>query len=552
MTFKTMYPTIKHYIDLFDDGKIILNKERIQLFEYLERDVLNRDDVYFDVEQIENCIDYIERWYFPLADFQKFLIPFSFLRTNEDGTDALFYDSHFWTMARGSGKNGLFSGLSNYFISPLHGIRNYNVDIVANSEDQAMVSFDEIYDMLDNNEDLKSYFYKNKTYIKGIDSNSILKFRTSSTNTKDGLRVACVGFDEIHEYMKNDQLEIFESARGKVKDFRAYYIGTNGFQRDGVYDQTMDIAKNILNGEDPYTRMFPWICKLDDLSEMNNFDMWQKANPMYHPPMTEYAKEHMRQQKRRYYGIQSGKTDKIKFTIKNMNTLLEDTNRTVVPKKELIAATRSIPEDTSDLSALGACDFAQARDFTACGVLFLDENEEYIWKHHSFVNQNFLNQFTIKAPIKEWQEEGLLTIIDEPLISVDHIVNWFVEMREDNPMLQTIVLDKHKLNTLKVPLEDVGFEVVWVNNPRIASGQVSDKIDRVFGGQHIRWGNDYMMRWYTNNVFVKYDASGNKLYEKKEELRRKTDGFMALFYAFYFADTNLEVPSEFILADIDF
>lgn len=552
MTFKTMYPTVKHYMDLFDDGKIILNKERIQLFEYLERDVLNRDDVYFDVEQIENCIDYIERWYFPLADFQKFLIPFSFLRINEDGNDALFYDSHFWTMARGSGKNGLFSGLSNYFISPLHGIRNYNVDIVANSEDQAMVSFDEIYDMLDNNEDLKSYFYKNKQYIKGIDSSSILKFRTSSTNTKDGLRVACVGFDEIHEYIKNDQLEIFESARGKVKDFRAYYIGTNGFQRDGVYDQTMDIAKNILNGEDPYTRMFPWICKLDDLSEMNNFDMWQKANPMYHGPMTEYAKEHMRQQKRRYYGIQSGKTDKIKFTIKNMNTLLEDTNRTVVPKKELIAATRPIPEDTSDLSALGACDFAQARDFTACGVLFLDENEEYIWKHHSFVNQNFLNQFTIKAPIKEWQEQGLLTIIDEPLISVNHIVDWFVHMREENPMLQTIVLDKHKLNTLKVPLEDVGFEVVWVNNPRVASGQVSDKIDRVFGGEHIRWGNDYMMRWYTNNVFVKYDASGNKLYEKKEELRRKTDGFMALFYAFYFADTNLEAPSEFILADIDF
>src|SRR5699024_6205537 len=136
-------------------------------------------------------------------------------------------------------------------------------------------------------------------------------------------------------------------------------------QRDGVYDQTIDIAKNILNGEDPYTRMFPWICKLDDLSEMDNFDMWQKANPMYHAPMTEYAKEHMRQQKRRYYGIQSGKTDKIKFTIKNMNTLLEDTNRTVVPKKELIAATRPIPKDTSELSALGACDFAQARDFTA-------------------------------------------------------------------------------------------------------------------------------------------------------------------------------------------
>src|SRR5699024_9213202 len=106
---------------------------------------------------------------------------------------------------------------------------------------------------------------------------------------RDGL----VAFDEIHQYENNDQLEVFESGLGKVVDSRVFYIGTNGFFRDGVYDQKLEIAKNILSGEDKFTRMFPFICKLDNIDEMDvqvdgEFTMWEKANPMYAKPRTPY------------------------------------------------------------------------------------------------------------------------------------------------------------------------------------------------------------------------------------------------------------------------
>ena len=556
MNFNVTHPHIENYINRYEKGEIVLNEERVQLLKWLESNVLCREDVWFDEKQIEHCITFIEKYFFPLADFQKFLICFVFLMTKEDGVEALYFDSHFWTMARGSGKNGLVSGISSYCISPLHDVDGYNVSIVANSEEQAMTSFNEVYNMIDRYEEtdpvIEKVFYKNKVEITGKPNKSILKYRTSAPNTKDSLRDGMVIFDEIHVFETNERLEVFESGLGKVPFSRIFYIGTNGFTRDGVYDKKVEIAREILSGDDPYTRMFPWICKLDDLEEMDDFDMWEKANPMYSAPRTSYAAEHFRRTKRRYFGIRSGQTDKIKFTIKNMNTLLEDTNRTAVPKEELIAATAEVPDDTSEFSCIGGCDFAQARDFTACGVLFMDENEEYIWKHHSFVNQNFLNQFNVKAPISEWEAQGLLTIIDEPLISVDAIVDWFVKMREENPALATIVVDLFKLNALKKPLEEAGFEVLYIRNPTAISGQVSDKIDRVFASRSIRWGLDYMMRWYTNNVYVQYDKAGNKKYEKKEELRRKTDGFMALVYAFFYANTNLSPPERFILDDIEF
>ena len=44
------------------------------------------------------------------------------------------------------GKNGFISGVSWYLTTHYHGIQGYNVDIIANSEEQATTSFNDIYE----------------------------------------------------------------------------------------------------------------------------------------------------------------------------------------------------------------------------------------------------------------------------------------------------------------------------------------------------------------------------------------------------------------------
>src|SRR5690625_4533959 len=123
---------VTEYIELYRNGKIKLNEERKQLIEYLERDVLSRDDLYFDDEMIENCIKFAEKWYFPLDPFQKFLIAFVFLFFKDN--DRVFYRRHLWMMGRGAGKNGLITVICNFLISELHGVQEYNISVIANSE----------------------------------------------------------------------------------------------------------------------------------------------------------------------------------------------------------------------------------------------------------------------------------------------------------------------------------------------------------------------------------------------------------------------------------
>ena len=60
------------------------------------------------------------------------------------------------------------------------------------------------------------------------------------------------------------------------------------------------------------------------------------------------------------------------------------------------------------------------------------------------------------------------------------------------------------------------------------------------------------MRWYTFNVYVNIKKDGNKVYEKKDEHRRKTDGFQAFVHAMYKAGELLNDEVDFFLNNLEF
>lgn len=62
---------VTDYIEKAKSGQIIFNKERIKLISFLEDNILQRDDLYFDDQRIEDYIKFSEKWFFPLQDFKN-------------------------------------------------------------------------------------------------------------------------------------------------------------------------------------------------------------------------------------------------------------------------------------------------------------------------------------------------------------------------------------------------------------------------------------------------------------------------------------------------
>lgn len=550
---------VEQYIKLYEEGKIILNKERIMLIEYLQKHVLSRDDLYFDDKHIEQCIQFTEKWFFPLKEFQKFIIAFFFLFNKETGR--LFYRRFLIMMGRGGGKNGLISAISAYLKSELYGIKGYNISIVANSEDQAKTSFEEVYNVIEENKTLQRSFHLTKMRITNKKTKSWLRFRTANPQSKDGGREGMVVFDEIHMYETAKTVRVMRGGLGKVPHPREIYIGTDGYVREGFIDSMKKQAMEVLQGKRPDSTLFPFICKLDDPDEVDDFEMWEKANPMLEKPLTDYAENLFETMKEEYDDLEIDPSGREEFMTKRMNLPEEDIEKSVATWEEIWATgfdtepddpnpvLRKIPE-LEHRMCVGGLDYARIKDFASVGLLFkVDGN--YVWKTHSFVRSEFLKQVKLNAPIKEWEQDGLLTIVDGPVIEINHIVNWFVKKREKYGF-NTIVADTFRLDLVKSALEAEGFELVYIRNPKAIHSLLAPRIETLFAKKQIIFGDNPLMRWATNNVLVVTKKDGNKEYHKKDELTRKTDPFQAFIHAMYKADDILVDEDDFILHGIHF
>ena len=553
---------VDYYIQQYKKGEIKLNKERIELIEYLERDILSRDDIYFNDKMIDDCINYGEKWFFELQPFQKFLIAFVFLYFKKNNRN--FYRKFLWMFGRGGGKNGLLSVVLNFLQTELHGILDYNISIVANSEDQAKTSFEEIYNTIKRNTTLQKAFEYGKTVITSKKTGSYIRFRTSNGDTKDGLRDGAVAFDEIHQYPSNKDVKVHISGLGKKPNPREFYVGTDGYVREGFLDSLKEKAKRVLNGSSRPNAIFPFICKLDSEDQVTESENWELANPMFHQPLSEYAESLLETIFEEYEDLEDDPSNREEFMTKRMNLPVTDLERSVASYEEIMDTNRPLP-NLEGRQAIGCLDFASLRDFAACGLLFKDK-DDYVFKTHSFVRKQFADiyyGYSRKAseqtkerfaPIKEWENRGLLSVVDGATIEPQTVVDWFVEQRYKYGVTK-IVADNFRMDVLRPLLIAAGFEVVVIKNPRAVDSLLAPRIETAFANRHIIFGENPLMRWYTNNVLVKTNNDGNKTYLKKEEVRRKTDGFKAFVCGMYLADelTDYNFEDAFdILEELDF
>lgn len=545
---------VQSYISKYETGELILNEDRELLIEYLKMNVLHRDDLYFDNEQIERCIRFIERYYFKLQPFQKFLIAFIFYF---DGDDNVFFNQHFWLVARGAGKNGLISGLSNYLISELHGIDDYHGTVVANTEKQAKTSFEEMHRQIIkhnlytgrvNDVEGDGFFSLTKQRIQSPRTFSKFEYATSNAGSKDGGREGFVIYDEIHRYEDADIVNVFSGGLGKVKHAREFFIGTDGFVREGFLDKMIDRSKAVLKGEVEGDRLFPFICRIDSKDEIDNPDMWCKANPMFESPISDYGKGLFKTVMDQYKMMKYDPSVRESFITKRMNLPEVDPSKVVASYEDIMATNRELPS-LNGKTAIGGLDFASIRDFAAVGLLFKD-GDDVVWKTHSFARKEYIDTANLAPPIKEWQKNGHLTIVDEPSINPAHIVNWFIKMREEYA-IQKIVADNFRMDLLRPLFEEAGFEIEVIRNPRGVHALLAPRVESLFANRQVVFGDMPIMRWYTNNVAVKIKSDGNKEFTKKDEHRRKTDGFQAFIHALYRSDDiqDIDIDKAFDLLD---
>lgn len=522
---------IDEYINLVESEAVVTNDDIKKMIK-LVREKLNQANVWIDSEKIDLAIDKIHE-YFPyeLLPWEKFVIGLIHCYYDDD---TVVWDTFLIEMGRGGGKNGFISPVTWYLTTHFHGIREYNVDIVANAQDQAMTSFEDVYNVIDDDKKLKRAFYYTKKKIVYKRTKSYLKYNTSNARTKDGLRPACIVFDEIHEYQNYDQIKVFKSALGKKKHSRIFMITTNGYVRGGVLDDYLETAKDILNGEKKKMRMIPILYHLEDEKEVHNKELWEKANPSlrYFPTLRlqmEQEYEDMEFQPQLY----------TEFLTKRMNIPLGNKDKQITSWENILSTNQDIP-DLTGCSCVAGIDYAKTTDFVAAGLVFLFKGK-YYWLSHTWVCKECNDLKRIKAPLDEWERLGLLTFVDGPEISPDIPAEWLATQGQKYN-ITVLGMDNYRYTLLAKALREVGFDTnkKGINNIKLIRPSnemlIAPTIESLFVNHNIAWGDNPLMRWYTNNSCMITSKAGNITYGKIEPKSRKTDGFKAFIAAMCSSD----------------
>jgi len=529
---KNYHPYIDSYIDGCRSGSILVEEEILLACDLIE-EKLNNPDVFIDIEKIDKAVELMER-YFEIKLFDWELLVTACIHCYYKSDNTLVFTKIVLLMGRGNGKNGFISPISWYLTTHYHGIKGYNVDIVANAEDQAKTSFDDVYEMLERTwPKSKKFFYKSKELIKNLITNSYIKFNTSNAKTKDSKRTGCLIFDEVHAYESYENIKVFTSGFGKRKHSRTFMISTQGDVRDGVLDDTITTSMEVLNGVIKNLRWLPLIYRIREEEQAKDKKNWHIANPsLKYLPTLQLEMENA------YIEMQYSAALEEEFFTKRMNFPKGNRELKVTEWKNIEATNKPVPDLMGRQCVIGI-DYTKINDLASVDLHFREGDIRYKISH-SWLCLQSADLKRIKAPWKEWADNELLTLVDDVEIKPTVITDYISEQMKYYD-IKGVAVDSFRYALLAKALKDIGFDKEHKNLYLVRPSDIMKivpVIDSIFVNHYLICGDNPVFRWAVNNTKKVLSGkkvkrteeetnTGNYYYAKIEGKSRKTDPFMA-------------------------
>lgn len=523
-------PEILEYIELVESDSPRACPEQHALVAHI-RKCFETEDLTVDLVQLEKYMGLQKYFPFKLFPWQKFVIALWDCTYTADGMPR--WDTFFGLVARGAGKDGLIAYDSACSISPYCESARYDVDICANDEEQATRPVKDLLEVLENpkwESKLNKHYYHTKELIQGRKNKGVMKGRTNNPKGRDGMRSGKIIFNEVHQYQTYDNIKVFITGQGKVKNPRAGYFTSNGHVNDGPLDDKLAQGRRILFENEPDNGFLPFICCLPSVDMVHDPENWHMANPslQYLPALRKQTEKEYRDWKER-------PEENGDFLAKRMGLRAGFTEVSVTDYEKVLATNRPLP-DLKGWSCTVGIDYAELSDWAAVNLHFRRGQMRFDI-NHAWVCAQSKTLPRVKAPWKEWAKAGHLTVVQDVSIHPDLLAQYIAQaMRKYN--VKMLAMDHHRWTLVSESLKKIGFDANDKSRVKLVRPsdimRVEPLIQECFDRQQFTWGDCPPLRWAVNNTKRVRSSrqmgvdTGNFIYAKIESKSRKTDPFMAL------------------------
>ena len=526
-------PEVLEYIELVESDSPRACPEQHALVAHI-RKCFETEDLTVDLNQLEKYMGLQKYFSFNLFPWQKFLIGLWDCTYTADGMPR--WDTVFGMVARGAGKDGLIAYDSACSISPYCESARYDVDICANDEEQATRPVKDLLEVLESpkwESKLNKHYYHTKELIQGRKNKGVMKGRTNNPKGRDGMRSGKIIFNEVHQYQTYDNIKVFITGQGKVKNPRAGYFTSNGHVNDGPLDNKLAQGRRILFENEPDNGFLPFICCLPSVDMVHDPENWHMANPSL-----QYLPALLKQTEKEYRDWKERPEENGDFLAKRMGLRAGFTEVSVTDYEKVLATNRELPE-LKGWSCTVGIDYAELSDWAAVNLHFR-KGEQRFDLNHAWVCAQSKTLPRVKAPWKEWAKQGHLTVVQDVSIHPDLLAQYIAQaMRKYN--VKMLAMDHHRWTLVSESLKKIGFDANDKSRVKLVRPsdimRVEPVIQECFDRQQFVWGDCPPLRWAVNNTKRVRSSrqagvdTGNFIYAKIEAKSRKTDPFMALVAA---------------------
>ena len=244
------------------------------------------EEFHFDADIAAHHIDFIEKFCkipsgqlgapFKLKDFQKAMLEviFGFV----DDNNLRQYNEVFEMISRKNGKTSLCSAIEIDMLCN-DGEGSPQVYNIATMLDQAKLGFNACEKMRQMSPMLSKHLKKRAADIYYSKNMGFIKALASNTSSLDGLDVHCGIIDELSAIKNRDIYDLIKQAMSARRQPLLFTITTNGFLRNGIFDNQYEYAEKVIEGKIQNKRFLPIIYELDEIGEWTEPTNWCKANP---------------------------------------------------------------------------------------------------------------------------------------------------------------------------------------------------------------------------------------------------------------------------------
>lgn len=400
-----------------------------------------------------------------------------------------------------------------------------NIYVLANSQKQSSILFDESKAMIDASPYLEKRFKALRSEIRYEKMKCKMQAMSAEKTNKDGENLHFGVFDELHEYKDYTLINVMKKSRGMRKQPLIMYITTAGYVLDGPLMDYFASGKECLENleDDLDERTFYYLAKLDKPEEADKPELWVKANPNiglmdFVNLVTDWKKERKNPQERadwltKQFNLFSN-VDELSFVD---NDTIKKNNKTIDIK------------ELEGKECIGGYDLSETEDFTAAALEFPLENGEVFVLSHSWIPQARYDKDGNQRRLDEWIESGDLTVIPGDYVKYEYVFEWFVKQSEKY-VIKLITYDRAKALYLNKALENYGFKTEKVIQGFLTLGGPMQNFKELMLDGKVIFNNSRIFRWYLSNVKLVKDRNSNWM-PTKQSANRKIDGFAAALNA---------------------